>query len=125
MACCLIGIELPCLRVDASSEMRGVVDKKTARIAEAPGGFTLTDGFYSPLHCKGSGDRDYIHGLEAFVGLLHGELNLLFLVQGFKTIHHDSCVMYKDIVTALAGNESITLGVVEPFNGSFFFLCHF
>lgn len=64
-------------------------------------------------------DRANIRSLWALRALGNFELNLLAFVQGFETRAFDFVGMGEYVLAAVGwGNETITFGVIKPFNGS-------
>src|SRR5829696_1908367 len=61
----------------------------------------------------------YVAGLQPLRPLHHLEIDLLALIQGSIAFRHDGGVMDEDVLSALLGlDESIALGVIEPFDRS-------
>jgi len=63
--------------------------------------------------------------LQPLGSLLDRELDLLILTQGAESIALDGRVMDKYVLCALTGDESISFGIIEPFDGSSLFFSHF
>ena len=59
-------------------------------------------------------DRLHILGLPALGAFDHIELNLLTLLQAAESTRLDGGEVHKHVLTILAADETITLGVVEP-----------
>jgi hypothetical protein len=67
---------------------------------------------------RGSLDGYYVGSLQSFGALLDGELNLLVLFQTLVAFHLESREVYKNILSALAADESESLGGIEPLDGT-------
>jgi hypothetical protein len=63
--------------------------------------------------------------LQPLGSLLDRELDLLILLQGAESIALDGGVMDKYVLCALTGDESISFGIIEPFDGSGLSFSHF
>jgi hypothetical protein len=66
--------------------------------------------------------NSHIDGLQPLGALLDGELDPLVLAQRAEAFSLDGCVMDEDVLSSLACDEAIPLAVVEPLDGSDFFL---
>ena len=60
-----------------------------------------------------------VRRLRTFLALGDLELNLITLLQTFVTLRGNCAVMNKDIRSIRAPDESVSLGVIEPLDGSF------
>jgi hypothetical protein len=69
-------------------------------------------------------ERGDVFGLQALLALDHGELDLLPFVQGTVSFAPNGAVMDEHIGAALALNESVALGVIEPLDGAYFTISH-
>ena len=65
-------------------------------------------------------ERLYVFSLQALGSLFHFELHRLTFLQAAETVRLDSREMHENILTALAGDESETLGIVKPLHCSLF-----
>jgi hypothetical protein len=72
------------------------------------------------LGLHGSGD---VAGGQALRALGYCKLNSLAFVQRLVPIGLNSRVVYKHIISACAGDKTIALRCIKPFNGSFFSQC--
>jgi hypothetical protein len=61
-----------------------------------------------------------ILGLQSLRSLLHLELHLQAFFQRSVTAHLNRCEVNKNVIAVGALDESITLGGVKPFHGTFF-----
>jgi hypothetical protein len=61
-----------------------------------------------------------VRGLESFGALHDVELYLVPLGKGFKAVALDGREMYENVLALLAFDEAVTLGVIEPFDFTFF-----
>jgi hypothetical protein len=68
----------------------------------------------------GSGD---VGGGQTLRTLSYCKLNALAFIQRLVPIGLNSRVVNKHIIAACAGDKTIALGCVKPFNGSFFSQC--
>jgi len=62
--------------------------------------------------------------LQAFLALHDGETDLLTFLEALETLALDGAEMYEYILPILAADEAEALGVVEPFDGTVFAICH-
>jgi hypothetical protein len=69
-------------------------------------------------------EPDNVFGLKALLASGHGELDLLAFVQLAIPISADSTEMNEDVLSLLALDEAITLGIVEPLHCAGFTLGH-
>ena len=67
----------------------------------------------------------HMDSLQPLGSLLDRELDLLILLQGAESIALDGGVMDKYVLCVLTGDESISFGIIEPFDGSGLFFSHF
>ena len=67
---------------------------------------------------------DDVACLKALIGLLQGELDLLAFDQLAEPIGLDRRVVHKDVIIALAGDEAVSLGSVEPLHNPNFSFVH-
>jgi hypothetical protein len=68
--------------------------------------------------CKNNLIGHYIFGLRSFLSLSHFHRDLLPFFQGFETFHLDCRVVDENIRPTFALDETKSLVVIEPFNGS-------
>src|SRR6516164_2942653 len=74
----------------------------------------LRPPFDSIFSCEKWLQRFYVLGLPALRAFDHVELNLLTLLQAAESRRLDGGEVHEHILTILAADETITLGVVEP-----------
>ena len=68
--------------------------------------------------CLRESDLGDVFRLQAFLALDHREFHFLAFHQGAVTLAADGAVVNEHVRTAIALNESITFGVIEPLDGS-------
>jgi hypothetical protein len=75
------------------------------------------------LRCGELGQLDLIR-LHALLTLDGNEGNLLAFLQGLETTALDRAEMHKQVRTAFRGNETKTLGIIEPFDRTILTIRH-
>ena len=63
-------------------------------------------------------------GLQAFLALDNSEANLLAFFQALEALALDGAEMHEHIFAAFTTDETKALGVIEPFDGTVFAICH-
>jgi hypothetical protein len=69
-------------------------------------------------------ERHHIGSLKALGPLLHTKLDTLSLFEHLVALHLDGGKVHKDVIGALARDETIALGTVKPLDCSDFAICH-
>lgn len=76
-------------------------------------GFLLSGG-------KQSSDFGDLHGLQALGTLFNFELHVVAFVESLVTLAGDRLVVHEYVFTGAPLDEAVSLGIVEPFNGTLF-----
>ena len=63
--------------------------------------------------------RNDVFGLRTFLSLGHFHRDLLTFFQGLESFHLDRSVVYEYILTAFSLDETKSLVIIEPLDGSF------
>ena len=69
--------------------------------------------------------RDDVGGLKTLGALLDIELDALALFKSLEPLHQDGSMVDEHVLTHIAGDETIPLGVTEPLDRSCLFFFHF
>ena len=72
----------------------------------------------SPCLAQSCLNNPYMDSLESLGGLLKGKLNSLALLQGAESLRLDSREVDEHVFSSIAGDESVSLRIAEPLNGS-------
>jgi hypothetical protein len=70
---------------------------------------------------SGSLDFDDVLSLQALWTFRHGKFHCLAFAQRFKPSLLNGGMVYEDILTGFTLNESVTLRIIEPLDGSLLF----
>lgn len=81
--------------------------------------FTMVFDDHSKPRCRNILLRDDVFRLRTFLSLGHFHRNLLTFFQGLESFHLYCSVMYEYILTAFALDETESLVIIEPLDGSF------
>lgn len=69
-------------------------------------------------HCKNKSVGHHIFGLRSFLSLRHFHRDFLPFFKGFESFHLNGSVMNENIRSTFTLDETKSLIVVEPFDGS-------